>query len=192
MSSDEALHPTIFRVELHGAVQAVVRVEWKENTLIYNNYYLPTPKDDTIEAALVLAAQELENQAAALSLSGADFIEQYPEEIERILNSIPPYPLTQIQPSENTWREFWATMDAIGAWKWELYYEQEYVVVMDGTWWAIHIEYAGKVLKTGGHCSYPPDRNQGRMSEEFTRFIEAVARLVEGYPFLTYYLEPGM
>jgi hypothetical protein len=82
-------------------------------------------------------------------------------------------------PNADDWKLFWATIDEIGAWDWQLSYHQP---VCDGTSWSVEIERGGKILRSSGSNAYPPDGGLETTSE-FTTFCKAVSRLIGGREF---------
>jgi hypothetical protein len=90
-------------------------------------------------------------------------------------------------PSHAQWRRFWRSMDRIGVWEWDEWYEpgvrfEPATVVRDGTYWSLTLAHAERAVQASGDNAAP---GAGDLDESpvFARFCEAVARLAGGRDF---------
>ena len=67
---------------------------------------------------------------------------------------------------------FWAAVDAAGVWYWAPAYDDPNV--LDGTHWAVTLEYAGRRVESQGSNTYP---------DGFEAVCAALSRLCDGRPF---------
>ena len=91
----------------------------------------------------------------------------------------------KITPTSKQWREFRAALDDLKVWQWEP--EHMNRKIMDGTQWALEIEYPDCKLKAIGSNSYPDENGKpnGRpeMTPSFQRYLSAVENLLGGKSF---------
>jgi hypothetical protein len=91
----------------------------------------------------------------------------------------------RVRPTMQQWREFRRELDSIGIWRWRAQYLNPGVA--DGTQWSLDVAYPNQVIKTEGSNDYPGStpNPSGVPSESkvFTRYLEAVQRLVGGRAF---------
>lgn len=73
----------------------------------------------------------------------------------------------KITPSEESWKQFWKEMDAIGIWEWNKKYIEERLA--DGHSWEILLEYNDKKIHAMGRNMYPA---------QFERYEKAVLELL--------------
>lgn len=88
---------------------------------------------------------------------------------------------TVLNPDRQVWENFWKRVEEIDIWNWKRSYKPESDIV-DGTSWKINIKYGDKEVLSSGSNAYPPS-SKVKVSEEFSRFCEAVSELVEGRKF---------
>src|SRR3954471_17825261 len=78
------------------------------------------------------------------------------------------------------WREFRQSLDEIKVWQWHSDYPTH--GVMDGTQWALDIDYSDHTLHARGSNNYPDDTGKPNGSPEqtkaFRRYLAAVQRLI--------------
>jgi hypothetical protein len=92
----------------------------------------------------------------------------------------------RVIPTDEQWKEFWDTLDALRVWQWQPDYSNH--DILDGTSWGIEIEYADRAVKSGGANGYPdadgkPGDKEGRKTKTFQAFSEAIKKLVGGRDF---------
>ena len=85
------------------------------------------------------------------------------------------------QPTPKRWQAFWRKLEALGVWDWPEECEAD-MRATDGTSWSIHLEYSGRVLRSGGSNAYPGTRDL-EPSPEFRKYLAAVRSLLGGKRF---------
>ena len=63
-----------------------------------------------------------------------------------------------VRPGPDAWAQFWADVDAAGAWSWDAHYDEP--GVLDGTSWSLRLEHEGRAMESGGSNAYPPGWEQ--------------------------------
>ena len=90
-----------------------------------------------------------------------------------------------VRPTSEEWREFRRELEAIGVWRWRAHYETPGVA--DGTQWSLDVAYPDKAVSSQGNNNYPGAKaDPGGVpsgSKEFTRYLKAVQRLLDGRAF---------
>jgi hypothetical protein len=91
----------------------------------------------------------------------------------------------KITPSPKDWKEFREALDNLNIWQWQINYPN--LEVLDGTQWSLRIKYQDQSLETGGSNSYPKKggepSNDTEYTEEFSKYTEAVRKLLGGKEF---------
>ena len=91
-----------------------------------------------------------------------------------------------IKPSQSDWEEFRSLLDKLRVWDWQKSYLPR-ARTMDGTRWAVSIEYEDCQIESKGSNAYPnhlkPEIAHGDDMEDWVKFREGVSRLVEGKAF---------
>ena len=64
-------------------------------------------------------------------------------------------PPVLILPTEAEWARFWRGLETAAVWTWQPRYEDP--DILDGAQWSLHVEYAGRRLKSIGSNAYPGD-----------------------------------
>jgi hypothetical protein len=88
----------------------------------------------------------------------------------------------EVDPTEEQWEEFRASLDAVHFWEWREEYPNP--GVLDGTSWSVQIEYPDARGSARGQNNYPlahgrPSGNP-QSSGPFMGFLSAVRRLLGG------------
>jgi hypothetical protein len=90
-----------------------------------------------------------------------------------------------ITPTPAQWREFREALDALKVWQWRADYPTNGTV--DGTQWALDIEYADHSLKTRGSNCYPDSTGKPNGKPESTKtfnlYLAAIKKLTGGKTF---------
>jgi len=86
-----------------------------------------------------------------------------------------------LKPDREAWEKFWKILKEIDIWKWNRSYKPENDI-LDGTSWKIDIKYGDKEILSSGTNAYPP-YSKIEVSEEFSRFCNAVSELLGGSEF---------
>jgi hypothetical protein len=90
-----------------------------------------------------------------------------------------------ITPTPAQWREFREALDALKIWEWRPDYPTDGTV--DGTQWALDIEYTDHVLKTQGSNCYPDATGKPNGKPESTKtfdlYLAAIKKLTGGKTF---------
>ncbi len=89
-----------------------------------------------------------------------------------------------ITPTPEQWRDFREALDALKVWQWRASYPSN--GTMDGTQWALDVEYADHALKTSGSNCYPDATGKPNGAPEFTKtfnlYLAALKKLTGGKP----------
>jgi hypothetical protein len=90
-----------------------------------------------------------------------------------------------VTPTPAQWREFREALDALKIWQWRADYPTNGTV--DGTQWALDIEYADHALKTHGNNCYPDSTGRPNGTPESTKafnlYLAAIKKLTGGKTF---------
>jgi hypothetical protein len=93
----------------------------------------------------------------------------------------------RLTPSSAQWHRFWRTVDQLGVWQWARRYEpgtrfEPNTVIRDGTHWSLTLARGRSRVESSGDSSGPNAVDLDD-SAVFTRFLEAVSRLLGGREF---------
>jgi len=87
---------------------------------------------------------------------------------------------TKIDPTNEQWKEFRISLDALQVWKWQKNYS--HLEVQDGTSWGLTIEYPDHAVTSGGFNGYPDASGQldpnFTQSKAFRDYCAAVKKLI--------------
>ncbi len=82
------------------------------------------------------------------------------------------------------WQRLRALLDELRAWEWpEAFGNPSGDIVLDGSWWHVHIDWNDVEVRSSGENSYPPDGVGPEPSKEFERLCEAISELLGGKRF---------
>ncbi|MCL6613096.1 MAG: hypothetical protein K6U03_00515 [Firmicutes bacterium] len=87
----------------------------------------------------------------------------------------------RIEPAADAWRRFLDEMDRCRIWSWEPDY---YLSAVDGTNWRVHLEAAGKHVKSEGSNAYPGLHGpEPEPTLEFRGLLTALRELLDGLEY---------
>ncbi|MCB0881275.1 MAG: hypothetical protein KDC33_03535 [Thermoleophilia bacterium] len=89
----------------------------------------------------------------------------------------PPLPAV-VHPTDADWDDFWADLDAAGAWKWRGRYDAPHHRP-DAPGWLIRVHLGARLLDASGLAAFP-DGAGGIPGPGFRRVCQALARLAGG------------
>lgn len=72
--------------------------------------------------------------------------------------------IATVDPDPDAWAQFWAAVAEAGAWGWDARYDD--AAVVDGTSWAVRLEYDGRAVEATGSNAYPPGWTKVRAALE--------------------------
>ena len=86
-----------------------------------------------------------------------------------------------LQPDDDTWKEFWSTLDEIGVWQWNPKYNNP--AILDGTNWSVELSRGDHNVDSQGSNCFPGNSSEDD-SGPFGQFCEAVSKLAAGREFV--------
>ena len=95
--------------------------------------------------------------------------------------------VVELEPSDEQWSEFLATLDDIDVWAWQQRYKNP--GICDGTSWSFRIAVDDRRLETSGSNNYPglshteAFKRDEKSHAPFQAFTEALRKLIGGREF---------